>query len=260
MSELVVRYSSTGSVGCITFNRPPANAYDLGFHLQLIDAVDAADADSDARVVLVVSALDRFYCAGADIKAFASNSVEENKRMVDTARTALSKIEASGKAFIACISGHCLGGGLEIALACDLRFGAEGEYKIGLPEAKLGLLPGNGGSQRLPRIIGPSHAFVLLASGESIDPDEALRIGLLNRIFPETELISGATKLAKEIAKSAPLAVAACKTAVRKGLSMPMVDALELEANLVEELYTTEDAREGFRASTEKRVPIFKGC
>ncbi|MGC6425251.1 MAG: enoyl-CoA hydratase/isomerase family protein [Lentimonas sp.] len=259
MSEQVVSFSTNDGVGRIAFNRPKANAYDLAFHQQFNAAIDAANADVSTRVVLVVSELERFFSAGADIKAFAANSVEDNKCMVDAARAALAKIEASAKTFICCIAGHCLGGGLEIAMACDIRFGAEGSYKLGLPEAKLGLLPGNGGSQRLPRIVGASNAFMLLASGESIEPAEALRIGLINRLFPQAELLDAATAYAQEIAKSAPLAVAACKKAVREGLILPLNDALALESRLVDELYETQDAKEGFNSFVEKRPPDYKG-
>ncbi|ADE53247.1 enoyl-CoA hydratase/isomerase family protein [Coraliomargarita akajimensis] len=259
MSEAVVSFSSLDGIGRITFNRPPANAYQLQFHQQFNAAIEAADADASTRVVIIESALDRFFCAGADIKAFADNSVEDNKAMVLAAQSALAKIEASAKPFIACIAGHCLGGGLEIAMACDIRFGAEGRYKLGLPETKLGLLPGNGGSQRLPRIVGPSQAFLLLASGESIEPAEALRIGLINRLFPAGEFRARVEAFARSIAESAPLAVAACKQAVWGGAALELKDALQLETDLLEDLYDTEDAKEGFQSFVEKRAPIYRG-
>ncbi|MEO0795491.1 MAG: enoyl-CoA hydratase-related protein [Verrucomicrobiota bacterium] len=258
-SEVLVGFSSGGNVGHIVFNRPPANAYDLTFHEQFNEAIDAAEL-SDARAIILVSALERFFCAGADIKAFASNSTADNKAMVASAQQALSKIEGSPKAYIACIAGHCLGGGLEIAMACDIRFGSEGAYKLGLPEARLGLLPGNGGSQRLPRLVGPSQAFVMLASGESIGPEEALRIGLLNQVFPEKgAMLQHAESLANSIAHSAPLAVAASKRAVNDGLALPLKEALRLEAELLESLYETDDAKEGFNAFVEKRQPRYHG-
>ena len=259
MSDAVVSFSSSEGIGRIRLNRPPANAYELCFHQQFHAAIDAADRDPETRVVLVESALERFFCAGADIKAFATNSVSANKAMVDCAQAAVARMEASPKVFIACIAGHCLGGGLEIALACDLRIGRAGSYQLGLPETKLGLLPGNGGSQRLPRIIGPSQALLLLASGESIGPDEALQIGLLNRLYPADEFDAAVDALARSIGESAPLAVAAAKQAVWGGACLPLQEALQLEAELLEDLYDSEDAQEGFQAFVEKRRPQYRG-
>ena len=258
MSE-VVRLLEQDGVGHIVFDRPPANAYDLAFHEQFAKAIEAADAHDKTHVVILRSDVPGFFCAGADIKAFAANSTDDNKKMVAAARKALAKIEASDKPYIACLEGHALGGGLEIAMACDIRLCEEGDYKLGLPEAKLGLLPGNGGSQRLPRIVGTSHAIALLASGESIGPEEALRIGLVDRLFRESEFKDRMTGFARAIAASAPLAVAASKRAIRDGMQLDLREALQLEANLVDELYETSDAREGFKAASENRRPDFKG-
>lgn len=260
MSKLTtVRYESMGQVGLITFDRPPANAYDLAFHEQFNAAIEAADTDGNARVVLLRSALERFFCAGADIKAFSANSTADNQKMVAAAQSALAKIEASGKIFIACLRGHTLGGGLEIAMACDVRLAAEGGYKLGLPEAKLGLLPGNGGSQRLPRLVGVSQAVLLLTTGDSIGPAEAQRIGLIDRLLPTDEFDSEVDRVAQAIADSAPLAVTACKRSVQGGRQLELKEALALEARLLDELYETEDATEGFRAFVEKRKPVYKG-
>ena len=259
MSESVVSFSSEDGIGAITFNRPPANAYELGFHQQFIAAIEAADADCSTRAVIIRSALERTFCAGADIKVFAAKSTEENRRMVEFAQAALAKIEASGKVFIACIAGHALGGGLEIAMACDIRFAGSGDYKLGLPETRLGLLPGNGGSQRLPRIVGASHAIVLLASGESIGPAEAARIGLVNRLYPADQLSTQTETFARSIAESAPLAVAAAKRAVREGMELNLTDGLAHESRLVDDLYDTEDGKEGFMAALEKRPPSYQG-
>ena len=255
----VVRFSEEGGVGTIVFDRPPANAYELNFHRQFNDAIKAAEADSSVRAVIIRSAVPRFFCAGADIKLFAANSTAENREMVDAARSALARIEASGKPYIACIEGHTLGGGLEIALACDIRIAAEGDYKLGLPEVRLGLLPGNGGSQRLPRIVGPSQAMLLLTSGENIDPPEALRIGLLNRLYPAGEARGQAEAVARAIATAAPLAVSATKKAVWDGMDLARDEALALESRLLDRLYDTEDAEEGFNSAVEKRAPVYKG-
>ena len=258
-NSIPVRYECLDAVGVITFERPPANAYDLAFHEQFNAAIEAADADDSARVVLLCSAVERFFCAGADIRAFSANSTEDNLKMVAAAQSALAKMEASRKIFIACLQGHTLGGGLEIAIACDIRLAEEGVYKLGLPEAKLGLLPGNGGSQRLPRLVGASQAMLLLTSGDSIGPAEAQRIGLVDRLIPADEFEDEVSRLAKAIADSAPLAVTACKRSVQGGRHLELKKALALEARLLNELYETEDAAEGFRAFVEKRKPAYKG-
>lgn len=254
-----VYFSREGAVASITFNRPKANGYDLAFHQEFYDAIQQANADAAVRVVIVRSALERFFCAGADIKAFAENSTETNKKMVDQARANLAAMEASDKIFIAEINGHALGGGLEIAMACDFRFGGDGSYLLGLPEVKLGLIPGNGGSQRISRIVGISKALELCMTGENIGPQEAHRIGLLNRMFPVAELTQETNTFAETLATGAPLAMAALKKSVLKGAEMTLKDGLALEASMVESLYETEDAAEGFVAFTEKRPPVYKG-
>jgi enoyl-CoA hydratase/carnithine racemase len=259
MNEQAVRFDCTDGIGVITFDRPPANAYDLVFHRQFDVAIEMADTDAGCRVVVLRSAVPRFFCAGADIKVFSANSTADNREMVAAAQAALAKIEASGKIFIACLQGHTLGGGLEIAMACDMRLAAEGEYKLGLPEAKLGLLPGNGGSQRLPRLVGASQAILLLTSGESIGPGEALRIGLVDQLLPADAFEDEVTRIARAIAESAPLAVTACKRSVQGGRHLELKDALALEVRLLDELYDTDDAAEGFRAFVEKRAPEYTG-
>ncbi len=254
-----VTLESRDGVGLIALARPPANAYDLAFHRQFNDAIAAANADPTVRSVVIHSRLEKFFCAGADIKIFAANSVEANQEMVAAARSALARIEASGKPFIACLAGHTLGGGLEIALACDLRFAARGNFKLGLPEVRLGLIPGNGGTQRLIRLVGPSRAFALLATGDSIDPEEAHRIGLVHALFEPAQLFDEVHRRAGELARGAPLAIAAVKRAVREGLPLPLSEALQLEARLVDQLYVTNDAKDGFKAFLEKRHIVYKG-
>ena len=147
---MAVEYAREGSVGYITLDNPPANSYDLSFMEELSECVRSAAEDDGAGAVILRSGSQRFFSAGADIKAFDANSVEDNMRMINQAHDGLSEIASTPKVFIAQIGAAALGGGLEMALACDLRFGAEGEYVLGLPEATLGLLPGNGGTQRLP--------------------------------------------------------------------------------------------------------------
>ncbi|MDI1335835.1 MAG: enoyl-CoA hydratase/isomerase family protein [Lacunisphaera sp.] len=258
-TPLTVIFEQREGVGLISFNRPPANAYDLAFHRQFNDAIAAADADPATRAVVIHSRVEKFFCAGADIKTFAANTIAANQEMVAAARSALARIEASGKPFIACLAGHTLGGGLEIALACDLRFAALGSYKLGLPEVRLGLIPGNGGTQRLSRLIGPARAFALLAKGDSIDPEEAHRIGLVNTLFEPAQLLDETLRYAGDLARGAPLAIAAIKQAVRDGLTLPLAEALQLEARLVDQLYATNDAKIGLKAFLEKRYIAYNG-
>ncbi len=259
MSEPVVAFSAAGPIGHITLNRPPANSYEIGFMRDLDAAIEAADADGEARVVILRSASDKFFSGGADIKAFRANTTLANMDMIRTAHAALDKMAASRKIFIAALNGHAMGGGLEMALACDLRFAAEGRYRMGLPEVTLGLLPGNGGTQRLPRLIGANRALAMMLTGETVTPDEALRIGLVNQLFPADALIAETEAYAKRLALGASLAAASIKQAVYQGLAMSLGDGLARERELIEPLFDSDDAREGLAAFAEKRAADFKG-
>jgi enoyl-CoA hydratase/carnithine racemase len=254
-----VEYETKEGVGWITFNRPKANAYDLSFHEGFARAIQQADENPAVRVAVIQSALPKFFCSGADIKAFAENDTETNTAMVDHARKNVVAIETSGKLFIAAINGHCLGGGLEIALACDIRIAAKGNYTLGLPEVKLGLVPGNGGTQRLARLIGPAAALELCTSGRSIDPDEANKLGMFNRLLRPGQFDVAVETYAGGYVGGAPLAIAALKKGIRAGAELPLADGLALEARLADELHDTEDAAEGFRAFVEKRAPVYRG-
>jgi len=174
-----VTYSSEGPVGAITLDNPPANSYDIQFMLDLADTIGEANSHDAVRVVVVRSASEKFFSAGADVKRFLANDVHANMEMIGLAHEALASIARSPKLFVAWIAGHALGGGLEIALACDLRYAAEGSYRLGTPEVTLGLLPGNGGTQRLPRIIGRGPALDLLLTGRQLGPEEAHRLRIV---------------------------------------------------------------------------------
>jgi enoyl-CoA hydratase/carnithine racemase len=166
---------------------------------------------------------------------------------------------ASQKIFIAAISGHALGGGLEVALACDLRFAAQGSYTIGLPEVTLGLLPGAGGTQRLSRLIGTSRALEMMITGERVSPEDALRMGIVNRLFAADNLLTETEEFARRLTEGATVAIGAIKQAVYCGSNSDLKAGLALERELIEMLFNTDDAQEGFAAFTEKRPPVFRG-
>jgi enoyl-CoA hydratase/carnithine racemase len=254
-----VSLTRDGALGIITLDRPPANSYNLAFVQDLAAAVDQARGDDAIRAVVVKSALEKFFSAGADVKAFAANSQETNMQMIEAEHAVLEQIERTPKIFIAMIAGHCLGGGLEIALACDLRFAGIGDFKVGLPEVTLGILPGNGGTQRLPRLIGKNKALDLMISGRTLNPQEASTIGILDRIFPMNELEHQTHAYARAAASGAILAVGSIKQAVNQGTQMPLHDGLAFEREITAKLFQSEDAREGIRAFAEKRKPVFKG-
>jgi enoyl-CoA hydratase/carnithine racemase len=259
MSDTVVNFTRSGKVGLIMLNRPPANSYEIGFMQDLNDAIETANADNDVKAVIVKSELPKFFSAGADIKAFMANDTAGNMEMIRLAHNTLNKMRDSGKVYIAEIQGHALGGGLEIAMACDLRFAAEGSYKLGLPEVTLGLLPGNGGTQRLPRLIGAAKALELMVSGGTVNPEQALRLGLVNRLFPQDQIEEGTRQFAEQLANGASLAIRNIKQAVYRGIELPLDEALALERELIEPLFDTADAQEGFNAFAEKRQPVYQG-
>ncbi len=254
---MAVEYTREGNVGYITLDNPPANSYDIAFMEELGGCVDAAAGDDGARAVIFRSASERFFSAGADIKAFNANTTEQNMEMIRTAHENLGRIAETPKIFIAQIGATALGGGLEMALACDLRFGAEGEYYLGLPEATLGLLPGNGGTQRLPRLIGVTKALDLMITGRRLSPAEAYELGILDRLFPADRLEEETVKYAEGLASGAAGAIGSIKLAVRRGIDRPLKEGLQIERELVEPLFESEESKEGIGAFMEKRKPEF---
>jgi enoyl-CoA hydratase/carnithine racemase len=256
---MAVSFSADGGIGVITLDKPPANSYDLSFIEELADAVHAAASDDDVAVVVLRSASDRFFSAGADVKAFNENTVEANMELIRLSHEILSSIATVPKVFIAEINAHALGGGLEIALACDLRFAAEGDYRLGLPEVTLGVLPGNGGTQRLPRLIGWSRALELMVTGRTVTPAEALEVGIVDALHPADALAANTLAYARTLAAGATRAIGNIKLAVREGLAAGLEHGLERERELVEELFRSDDGREGIAAFAEKRKPVFSG-
>lgn len=259
MSEPFVSVNREGAVGILTLNRPPANSYDLNFVRDLAAAVDQAAGDDTVHVVVVKSALDKFFSAGADVKFFSSGTLESNMDMIRAEHDSLERIARIPKIFIAMIGGHALGGGLEIALACDLRFCADGDFKLGLPEVTLGLLPGNGGTQRLARLVGKNRALDLMIQGRAVTPKEALALGIVDRLFPPEELVTKTMEYANGVARGAAFAAGRIKLAVNHGTDLPLSEGLAYEREVTEEVFRSADAGEGIAAFVEKRKPKFQG-
>ena len=259
MGEAVVTFSKAEAVGTILLDRPPANSYDIQFMRELDTAIEAANGDPQVKAVVLKSASEKFFSAGADVKAFLASSTEANMEMIHTALQALEKMALSPKVFVAAINAHALGGGLEMALACDVRFAAQGNYRLGLPEVTLGLLPGNGGTQRLPRLLGANKALEMMLTGESVGPQEAHQLGLVNRLFPADKLYEETEAYARKLASGASAAIGRIKQAVYQGIALPLKEALALERDLIEPLFTTDDAQEGLNAFVGKRQPVYTG-
>lgn len=245
-------------IGWVTLDRPPANSYDPQF-IEELDTAIGTVADAGVTAAVVRSSSEKFFSAGADVKGFVERSADENMKMVRRAHEVFDRFAELEPVFIAAINGHALGGGYEIALACDMRVAAEGGYRIGLPETKLGLLPGTGGTQRLPRLIGPGRALDLMTSGRVVSPDEAYQLGMVDRLVPATELATCVEEMATSLVAGAPLAVKAIKRAVHDGLALPLSEALQRELALLAPLFSSSDAREGMAAFVEKRAPHYQG-
>jgi enoyl-CoA hydratase/carnithine racemase len=246
-------------IGRITLDRPPANSYDPEF-LEELDAAIGVVSDGDARVAVVASASDRFFSAGADVTGFLERDADANNEMVRRAHRVFDRFASEDPIFVAQIGGHALGGGYEIALACDIRIAAEGSYRIGLPEVTLGLLPGTGGTQRLPRLIGRGRALELMLTGRAVTPDVAHELGMVDRLVPADELEGAVGELAATLAAGAPLALRGIKRAVHDGMDRPLAEGLQLELVQLHPLFSSADAQEGMTAFTEKRRPTYEGA
>jgi len=249
----------TGAVAWITLNRPQAmNSIDDAVRTQLPHAIRAADADPEVRAIVLRGAGERAFCAGADIKGFGTVESVVAARQTRVHAHWIAAFEEAKKPLIASIHGYCLGGGLEIALACDIRIASE-DASFALPEVSRGTLPGAGGTQRLARVIGLGRALDMLLSAERVDAAQAHRIGLVSRLVKREELAAATTRLAELIAGHAPIAVMFAKEAMRKGAAAEFADGMRLEADLLTLLLTTEDRKEAGAAFREKRRPQFKG-
>jgi len=256
---MAVTFTNEGPIGFITLDHPPANSYDLAYMTEFSSAVDEA-VDGATRAVIVQSANPKFFCAGADIKKFLEGDVDANMDMIRVSQAAFKKMAAAPQVFIAYMAGHALGGGLEIALACDIRLAATGSYKMGLPEVTLGILPGNGGTQRLTRLIGPSRSLELLVTGRTCSPEDAHQMGLVAHVYDADSAEDSVREYAERLAGGPALAIAAIKRCVHEGGEQSLDDGLKLEAELMEMLFRTKDADEGLHAFAEKRKAEFVGA
>jgi enoyl-CoA hydratase/carnithine racemase len=254
-----ITYGVAEHVATVTLNRPDVhNAMNEAMRRDLTRCFDGVALDDDVKVVVVTGAGERAFSAGADIREFVEPLVavrfREQRRRLDFRQA----MDRCSQPIIAAVNGFALGGGLELALACDIRVAALGAT-LGLTEINLAIIPGGGGTQRLPRLVGRGKALEMILTGARIPADEALRIGLVERVVPTGETLKAATELARAIAAKAPVALRYAKEAVVKGLELPLADGLRLEGDLSTLLRTTEDRVEGAKAFLEKRAPRWTG-
>ena len=253
-----VKVEREGSVATLTVDRQDKlNAISPQVVEELGQALLELESDSPSAIV-VTGAGAKAFVAGADVSEMSRMSAVEAKRFAEIGHAAMALLDRSPVPTIAAVNGFALGGGCEVALACDIRIAAENAM-FGFPEVGLGILPGMGGTQRLPRLVGPGVANELILSARRIDAAEAKEMGLVNRVVGEGEALNAARQLATEISKNGPLAVRYAKAAANKALDVDLVSGLEYEANQFALLFSTEDAKEGMEAFSEKRSPEFKG-
>ena len=260
MTYQAIIFEKKDGIARLTFNRPEVmNARNRQMREEIVQAMAEIRDDSEIRVAILTGAGDRAFSAGRDLKEAA----QEKRPIIESRQQKLERgdtetIANLNKPIVAAINGYALGGGLEMALACDIRVAVD-EAKLGLPEVTRGMIPGSGGTQRLSRLIGLGKALELILTGAIIDAHEALRLGLVNKVVPRSDLLSAAEEYARKIVSNGPLAVVFAKEAVRKGYEMSLDDGLRLEADLSSLLQTSEDIKEGARAFVEKRPAQFKG-
>jgi enoyl-CoA hydratase len=258
MSTSVVRIERDGGVAILTIDRPEKrNALSARVREELVAALDSFREDSGVRVIVLTGTGDRAFVAGADIGEFAERTPLE-QRAAMTGRRVFDEIAAFPKPVIAMINGYALGGGCELALACDFRIAAD-SAKLGQPEINLALIPGGGGTQRLPRLVGTGHALRLVLSGELIDAEEARRIGLVELVVPAADLRDRTMEIAMKMAARSPVALRLAKQAVRAAAETPLAAGLALETELFITAFASDDRREGVTAFLEKREPEFRG-
>ena len=252
-------FAREGAVALLTLNRPQSlNALNAPLLDELRQAILQVRDDSSLRAVIMTGAGTRAFAAGADLKELAARPPVAMHVYAQAGQRVLDLLEQLGKPVVAAINGFALGGGCELAMACHIRIASE-HAKFGQPEVKLGIVPGYGGTQRLPRLVGKGRAMQLLLTGEMVDAQEAHRIGLVNSVHPAGELIDAARRMLTTILAQGPLAVALCIGAVDRGLDLPLGEGLLLEANYFGLCASTADMREGMQAFLDKRPAVFTG-
>ena len=259
MKPETIHVEQRESVAIVTLNRPEKlNALSREIIGALSTTFKTFENDSELRAVILTGAGDRAFSAGTDLSELIHVVAGEAETIAERGQQLCNQIEQSTVPVIAAINGIAAGGGCELALACHLRI-ATPNARFSLPETKLGIIPGYGGTQRLMRELGRARALELILTADTVNAEDALRLGLVNRVVQPFELLSAAEALARKIAQLAPLAIRACLKAVVRGAEMPLEEGLTLEAKLFASLFATEDMREGTRAFLEKRQPVFKG-
>jgi enoyl-CoA hydratase len=258
MSPKKVIIDMSDGIATLTINRPEAlNALSRELIEELGDAVRSVNESPEIKVAIITGSGEKAFVAGADIAAMQAMTPGEARELALMAQGVYASIERSPKPFIAAVNGFALGGGCELAMACDMRIASE-NARFGQPEVKLGITPGFGGTQRLPRLVGKGRAMEIILGGEMITAEEACRIGLVNRVVPLTELLTACRSLAANIAAKGMVAVRLCKEAINNGLEMELSKGIEYEANLFALTFASEDQKEGMKAFLEKRGANFK--
>lgn len=258
MSYETLRVERVGAVAILTIDRPEKrNALNARVRAELVAAIAAMETEPSVRVIVLTGAGEKAFVAGADIGEFAERTPLEQREAMTGGR-AFEAVAGCGKPTVAMINGFALGGGCELALACDVRVAAD-TAKLGQPEVGLGIIPGGGGTQRLPRVVGMGQAMRLILSGDLIDADEALRIGLVDLVHPAAELRERTLELAGRIASRSPVALRMAKAAVRAAAEMPLSAGLRYETELFVTCFASDDKREGVSAFLEKRAAEFPG-
>ncbi len=260
MNEAILLSEQQDEVALITLNRPEAmNACDFALLHALAAKIDAIRFDTSVRVIIITGAGDRAFCSGADLKERATLSPIQVKEYIFTIRNLFTAIEQLNKPVIAAVNGVALGGGTELALASDIRFASE-TATMGLTETRLAIIPGAGGTQRLPRLIGKGKAKELIFTGRRIGATEAFEIGLVNKVCAPDALIDTCRAMAAEICETGPVAIEQAKYAINYGMETDLYTGLAIESNAYWVCIPTEDRLEGLAAFREKRKPVYKGC